>query len=230
METKLLIIEDDRFIHEKLLKLLASEGYSAHGCESGEEALVYLEKNPVDMIILDLGLPGMDGLTTCRRIRQKWKVPLLMLTSRAAALDRVLGLESGADDYLPKPFDARELMARVRAHLRRTLEYQSEAMPHAFELEGLVIDFERRMVSVAGAPVELTSKEFELLAYLASNKDRAISREQLFDKVWGYDEEFCTNSLEVHVYRLRKKIEPAADSPRLLHTVRGYGYRFGQSA
>ncbi len=230
MSSTVLVVEDDRFIQEKLLKLLTSEGYAAEIADSGEDAVEMMQRQAFDMVVLDLGLPGMDGITTCRRIRQKSKVPLLILTSRADASDRVLGLESGADDYLTKPFDPLELVARIRAHLRRVQEYQGDsgsAERAPFEIDCLKIDFERREVSVLGRAVDLTSKEYEVLAYLAHNRDRAISREQLFDKVWGYDEEFCTNSLDVHIYRLRKKIEANADRPRLLHTIRGYGYRLG---
>lgn len=228
MTTTILCVEDDRFLLENLLKLLHAEGYAAEGVASGEEALETLSRAETDMVVLDLGLPGMDGLTTCRRIRKQWNMPILMLTARTDAMDKVMGLETGADDYLTKPFEPMEFIARVRAQIRRKLNYQSapaKEVSRAFELGRIKIDFDRREVHAGGRLLDLTSREYEVLAYLASNCDRAISRDQLFQHVWGFDLDFSTNSLDVHIYRIRKKIEEEPESPKYLHTIRGYGYK-----
>ena len=158
-----------------------------------------------------------------------------MLTARTDPADKVMGLEMGADDYLTKPFDAKEFIARVRAHLRRSKQYatandESEVAEHVFNLGSLKVDFNRREVSVDDRVIVLTSKEFDVIAYLAQNCDRAISRDQLFQTVWGFDLDFSTNSLDVHVYRLRKKIEKNPDTPQFIHTLRGYGYKLSLDA
>lgn len=227
---QVLVIEDDLFLQKNLLGMLLAEGYHACGVNSGEEALERLEIQTADMVILDQGLPGMDGLTTCRRIRRQWQMPVLMLSACTDAIDKAMGLETGADDYLSKPFESVEFMARVRAHLRRRHEYQ-DVVPRIgnrpFQADRLKIDFDRREVTVAGRQLELTSREFEVLAYLAKNCDRALSRDQVFEHVWGFDQDFSTNSLDVHIYRLRKKLEENPESPRYLHTIRGYGYKLG---
>lgn len=233
MSTSILVVEDDRFLQDNLLKLLRAEGYTADGVASGEEALQKLEEAPTELVVLDLGLPGMDGLTTCRRIRMRWHMPVLMLTARTDAMDKVLGLETGADDYLTKPFDAIEFVARVRAQLRRAKDYQAgttKAATDALELGGLSVDFGKRCVAVDGEVLDLTSREFEIIGYLAKNCDRAISRDQLFEQVWGYEMDFNTNSLDVYMYRIRKKIEKNPDKPLYLHTLRGYGYKLGLEA
>lgn len=209
-----------------MIHLLQAEGYEVEGAAFGAEALHLLEDRAFDLVILDLGLPDMDGITACRRIRAKWKIPILMLTARTDALDKVVGLETGADDYLTKPFNAQELVARVRAQLRRTKEYGGEpSASNKFTLGDLVVDYDRREASLGSGVLDLTSKEYEVLAYLTRNCDRALSREQIFEQVWGYELEFSTNTLDVHMYRLRKKIEENPDQPRYLHTLRGYGYK-----
>jgi two-component system, OmpR family, response regulator VicR len=228
---QVLVVEDDRFLQGNLVKILASQGYQATGVASGEEALSYLERNEVDMVVLDLGLPGMDGISTCRRLRASWRMPVLMLTARTDAMDKVLGLEVGADDYLTKPFESIEFVARVRAQLRRVQDYQkSESESEIYVLGELAIDFNKREASMAGLALDLSSREFELLAYLAKNQDRAISRDQIFETVWGYEMDFNTNSLDVYVYRLRKKLEADPDHPKYLHTLRGYGYKLALTA
>ncbi len=226
MNAKVLVVEDDRFLQGSLRKLLSAEGYDVAAVSSGEEALLHISENPVDMVVLDLGLPGIDGVSTCRRLRAKWHMPVLMLTARTDAMDKVLGLEVGADDYLTKPFEAAEFVARVRAQLRRHREYQASA-PKVEQLQvgTLLIDFERRDVLVEGQPAELTNREFELVAYLARNLDRAVSRDSLFEQIWGYDMDFNTNSLDVYMYRIRKKIEADVNNPKHLLTMRGYGYK-----
>lgn len=234
MNASILVVEDDRFLQDNLIKLLRAEGYTADGVASGEEALERLESAPTELVVLDLGLPGMDGLTTCRRIRMRWHMPVLMLTARTDAMDKVLGLETGADDYLTKPFDAIEFVARVRAQLRRAKDYQAssnkQSSTDSLQLGALVVDFDKRCVTVDGELLELTSREFEIVGYLAKNCDRAISRDQLFEQVWGYEMDFNTNSLDVYMYRIRKKIEKNPDKPVYLHTLRGYGYKLSLEA
>ncbi len=228
MNSSILVIEDDRFLQQNLIKLLSSDGHQVEGVASGEEGLQRLSGRRYDMVVLDLGLPGMDGFATCRKIRAAFHMPILMLTARTDAMDKVLGLETGADDYLTKPFDAKEFMARVRAQLRRATDYQSAEAPKtegSYSIGDLVVDFERREISVGGRKIDLTSREYDIVAYLAKNPDRAISREQLFETVWGYELELSTNSLDVYIYRIRKKIEENPNEPTYLHTLRGFGYK-----
>ena len=226
MGSKVLIVEDDRFLQDNVRKLLEAEGYAVTGVASGEEALSLLERESVDLVVLDLGLPGIDGLTTCRRIRSKWLMPVIMLTARTDAMDKVVGLEVGADDYLTKPFEGSELIARVRAQLRRQQQYQAVAKAtDTLNVGELTIDFGQREVHVNSVPANLTNREFEIIRYLAKNLDRAISRDMLFETVWGYELDFNTNSLDVYIYRIRKKIEKDANNPKYLQTMRGFGYR-----
>lgn len=226
MGSKVLIVEDDRFLEDNVRKLLEAEGYAVTGVASGEEALSQLERETVDLVVLDLGLPGIDGLTTCRRIRTKWLMPVIMLTARTDAMDKVIGLEVGADDYLTKPFEGSELIARVRAQLRRQQQYQAVAKASdVLTIGELIIDFGQREVHVNSVPANLTNREFEIIRYLAKNLDRAISRDMLFETVWGYELDFNTNSLDVYIYRIRKKIEKDANNPKYLQTMRGFGYR-----
>lgn len=226
MEPRILVVDDDRFLLENVIRLLTGEGYCADGVSTGEEAIASVESSTPDLVILDLGLPGIDGLTTCRRIRKAWKGPILMLTARSDSSDKVIGLEVGADDYLTKPFEPNELIARVRAHLRRSKEYTSNVSDgETIRVGNLIIDFDRRDVLRNDEAVGLTSKEFELVGYLSKNLNRAISRDQLFEHVWGYDSEFNTNSLDVYIYRIRKKIEKDPNNAEHLLTMRGYGYK-----
>jgi len=180
-------------------------------------------------VILDVGLPGADGVSVCRRLRAKWRFPVIMLTARSDSMDKVIGLEVGADDYLTKPFDSMELLARVRAQLRRNQEYRAEPEKEnqTVQIGDLVIDPRSRDALVEGKAVGLTNREFELIHHLAKNVDIAVSRDALFEQVWGYDIDFNSNSLEVYIYRIRKKIEKDPDQPRYLHTLRGYGYKLG---
>jgi len=226
MSARLLLVDDDRFILENLSRVLRAQGYDVKTASNGEDALRHVQREKPDLAILDVNLPDFDGLTLCRRLRTEHRFPILMLTARSDAMDKVVGLELGADDYLTKPFDPSELIARVRAHLRRTREYSLEASaPARVEIEGLVIDHEARDAFVEGRAVNLTRKEFELLAHLAANKGRVITRESLFERNWGFDIAFSSNSLDVHIYRIRKKIEPDPEHPRYLHTMKGYGYK-----
>lgn len=226
MPDQLLIVDDDRFLLENLKRLLQREGYGVQTATSGEEALERIAIEPCDLMILDLGLPGADGLSTCRRLRGKHNFPVIMLTARSDAMDKVIGLEVGADDYLTKPFEPIELLARVRAHLRRSRDYQKVDQPAeaSVPIGDLVVDYEKRDVFVKGAPVELTTREFDLMAHLCRNLGKVVAREALFERVWGYDMSFNSNSLEVYVYRIRKKIELDPNNPRYLKTVRGFGY------
>lgn len=227
MSKKILIVDDDRFLLQNVSKLLRAQGFDIAEASTGEDALRYVVEHPVDLLLLDVGLPGLDGISLCRRIRSKWHFPVIMLTARTDAMDKVVGLEVGADDYLTKPFEPIELLARVRAQLRRTTEYQREPIQEEkFAVGNLVIDQEVRDVLIGGKAVGLTNREFELISYLAQNSGRVLSRDALFEKVWGYDIDFNSNSLDVYMYRIRKKIEPDPDNPRYLHTLRGYGYKF----
>jgi DNA-binding response OmpR family regulator len=226
VSTRILIADDDRFLLQNLRILLESHGYEVHSATSGEEAIALAASKPIDLVILDINMPDEDGLTVCRKLRGKWRFPILMLTARTDAMDKVVGLEIGADDYLTKPFEPSELIARIRAHLRRTKEYAKPSAPsNVIAVGDLLLDRDARTVAMAGRPVELTNKEFELLAHLAANAGRVISRESLFDRVWEFDIEFSSNSLDVHIYRLRRKIEPDPDRPSYLLTVKGYGYK-----
>lgn len=226
MPEKLLIVDDDRFLLENLRRLLQREGYNVCTAVSGEEALSHVASEPCDLMILDLNLPGADGLSTCRRLRGKHNFPVIMLTARSDAMDKVIGLEVGADDYLTKPFEPVELVARVRAHLRRAKDYGrgGDSVEAPVTLGDLMVDFEKRDVLQNGVPAGLTTREFELIAHLARNLGRVVPRESLFERVWGYDMDFNSNSLEVYVYRVRKKLERDPNAPVYLKTVRGYGY------
>lgn len=226
MSAKVLVVDDDPFLLQNLEALLVREGYSVRCAASGEEALSMLSEDPADLVVLDLGLPGIDGVTTCRRMRSRWHMPVLMLTARTDAMDKVVGLEVGADDYLTKPFEPSEFVARVRAQLRRVTEYQkSRQEKPALELGHIAVDFDRRHVRVAGEIADLTNREFEIVHHLAENLGRAVSRESLFEAVWGYEMEFNSNSLDVLIYRIRKKLELDPNRPKHLVTLRGFGYK-----
>ncbi|BCW94579.1 MAG: response regulator transcription factor [Fimbriimonadales bacterium] len=227
MPHRVLVIEDDGFLRENLIRLLEQYQYEAVGVGNAAAAIRALAETEYHLIVLDLGLPDADGFDVCRRIRQKWRTPILMLTARTDSMDKVIGLELGADDYLTKPFEPKELLARVRALLRRAYEYQSEPSQETTRCFGeIVIDYARRQVLVRGQPISLTRREYDLLAYLTQNANRVIPREQLFEQVWGYSIEFSSNTLDVYMYRLRKKIERDPDQPQHLITHRSYGYEF----
>jgi DNA-binding response OmpR family regulator len=226
VSSKVLVVDDDPFLLRNLEVLLTREGYAVRGAASGEEALSLLTEDPADLVVLDLGLPGIDGVTTCRRLRARWHMPVLMLTARTDAMDKVVGLEVGADDYLTKPFEPSEFIARVRAQLRRHNEYrQSQQKILRLERGGIEIDFELRQVRVAAAPVELTNREFEIVEYLAQNLGRPVAREALFEAIWGFEMEFNSNSLDVLIYRIRKKLEQDPNHPNHVLTLRGFGYK-----
>ncbi|MDQ7007644.1 MAG: response regulator transcription factor [Acidobacteriota bacterium] len=226
MSAKILIVEDDRVTLRLVERLLQAQGYQAVGAPTAEDAIEHLEQSEFDLLILDVGLPGTDGITFCRELRAKWFLPVIMLTARSGAREKVEGLEVGADDYLTKPFESGELLARVRAQLRRARNYSMRSTrPDRIELGEVVLDFTQRDALVNGERAGLTQREFEVMAYLARHPGRPLPREQVFENVWGFAEEFNTNSLDVIIHRIRKKIEKDASRPRHLVTVRGFGYK-----
>lgn len=218
---KVLVVEDELTLLELLSQHLRAEGYTVLASSNGEEALELARAQSPDVCVLDVMLPGLDGLSLCRIIRKESDVPIILLTARGAEIDRVIGLESGADDYVVKPFSLPELMARVRAALRR-----APNRPSASLVAGdLSLDLVSRRVFVGGREVRLSHKEFELLATLMRNKGAVLSREFLITQVWGYDFEGDTRTVDVHVRWLREKIEKDPSNPIHLQTVRGVGYR-----
>ncbi len=234
MSRKLLVIEDDHNIADLVALHLRDEGYDVEVQHNGNDGLTAALTGQYELIILDLMLPGIDGLSVCRRLRsEKCYIPILMLTAKSSELDRVLGLELGADDYLTKPFSIRELVARVKALFRRV-----EAMgttpceePHTETLDcgDLHIDVVRRTVTTGGKAVELTAKEFELLLFFAQHPGRVYSRVQLLDQVWGYGHEGYEHTVNSHINRLRAKIEQDPAKPHYVLTVWGVGYKFSES-
>jgi DNA-binding response OmpR family regulator len=223
--TKLLIIEDDRLIIGPMAQALENAGFEVVVSMNGEEGLQAALGSSFDLVVLDIMLPGMDGWEVCKRLRAQSVVPILMLTALGDEVDRVLGLELGADDYLTKPFSRRELIARIRALLRR-IELDQRKPTNQLEAQGLVIDLDARRVYKDGQPLNLRYKEFELLSLLVSRAGEVVTRAELFDEVWGTDWLGDTRTLAVHIRWLREKIEEDPGSPRLIQTVRGVGYRF----
>lgn len=225
-----LVIEDDRDIAELVALHLREAGYVVDVVHDGVEGLAAAERNLYDVVILDLMLPGMDGLSVCRELRRASRyVPILMLTSKSSEIDRVLGLEIGADDYLTKPFSIRELVARVRAQLRRAEaagQTSEPGAPAVLVTGDLRIDTDRREVELTGKPVELTAREFDLLVYFARHPARVFTRAQLLDQVWGYGHEGYEHTVNSHINRLRAKIEQDPSSPQYVLTVWGVGYKF----
>lgn len=226
MSAKILIVDDDRVVLAMVQRLLDEAGYHTATAMTAEEATQKLEQGGFDLLILDLQLPDDDGIELCRQIRSRWLLPVIMLTSRTAADEKVRGLDVGADDYLTKPFEAGELLARVKAHLRRSTEYASAGGEvDRLQIADLALDFNARDAYVGDRPCQLTSREFEVLEFLARHANKAMPREKVFERVWGYAEEFNTNSLDVIIYRIRNKIEKNPAKPERLVTVRGFGYK-----
>lgn len=228
---KILLIEDDAEVADLVEIHLRDAGFEVERASDGEIGLRKASERQLQLIILDLMLPKLDGLEVCKRLRaDDFKTPILMLTARAEEFDKVLGLELGADDYLTKPFSVRELLARVKALLRRaeTAREESARLAKREELsfDTLVISFSKRKVTVADRPVELTAKEFDLLALFANNPGRAYSRSELLDLVWGHQFEGYEHTVNSHINRLRSKIENDPAHPRYIQTVWGIGYRF----
>ena len=223
MET-VLVVDDEPTLRDVVVRYLEREGYRALVAGDGDEAESVLRNGAPDLVILDVMLPGTDGLELCRRIRARSSLPVIMLTARGEETDRIVGLELGADDYVTKPFSPRELVARVRTVLRRTAQVSEprELIQHS----DLVLDSASREVRKKGKLVKLTAKEFDLLWFLATHPRRVFSREHLMASVWGYHAAFDTGTVTVHVRRLRAKIEDDAGRPRHIETVWGVGYRF----
>lgn len=227
--TSVLIVEDESALAEPLAFLLEREGFKVRIAGDGPTALAEFESNPVDIVLLDLMLPGMSGTEVCKNIRLRSNVPVIMVTARDSEIDKVVGLEIGADDYVTKPYSSRELIARIRAVLRRGGEAEGEEFYTEEDvLRGgrVVMDVERHVVTVDGAEVNMPLKEFDLLEYLLRNSGRVLTRGQLIDRVWGADYVGDTKTLDVHIKRLRSKIELNPSSPEHLLTVRGLGYKF----
>src|SRR6185436_11518459 len=230
MTHKVLVIEDELDIAKLVQLHLQDLPCEVSLAFDGIVGLAEAEAKPYDLVILDIKLPGIDGLEVCRRLRARGRyTPILMLTSKSSELDRVLGLEMGADDYLTKPFSVMELTARVKALFRRVEmlgKKEEGAEAKLFQVRDLTIDIDRHAVAVRGSPVELTAREFDLLAYFARHPGRVYSREQLLDQVWGYQHSGYDHTVNSHINRLRSKIERDPQNPEYIHTVWGVGYKF----
>jgi two-component system response regulator RegX3 len=225
--SRVLIVEDEESFADPMAFLLRKEGFTTAIAATGQQALEEFDRNGADIVLLDLMLPGMSGTDVCKQLRARSAVPVIMVTARDSEIDKVVGLELGADDYITKPYSARELIARIRAVLRRGGEEPDASLgPAALEAGPVRMDVERHTVTVSGEDVPLPLKEFDLLEYLLRNVGRVLTRGQLIDRVWGADYVGDTKTLDVHVKRLRSKIEPDPSAPHHLVTVRGLGYKF----
>ena len=234
---RLLVVEDDEALRDILARRFEDAGYAVETAATGPDALAAVGRTVPDLVLLDVMLPGLDGLDVCRRLRADHALlPILLLTARADELDRVVGLEVGADDYITKPFSVQEVVARVRAALRRSramterLGAGGAVLAETIEAGGLVIDAGRREVTRDGEPVHLTVREFDLLVFLARHAGRPFTRAQLLEQIWGITYEGYDRTIDSHVQRLRAKVEEDPDNPRIVMTVRGVGYRAGASA
>ena len=226
MKEKILIIEDEEDLVKGLKLNLVDEGYEVDYALNGKEGLEKALKEKTDLILLDIMLPGMHGLEICKELRQKKvDIPILMLTARGEEIDKVIGLEIGADDYISKPFSIRELLARIKAHLRRE-NRSGDTMPGVFQLESMKIDFDHYKVIRKDDEIDLTSLEVDVLRYLIGKDGKVVSRDDLLDKVWGYEKYPTTRTIDNHILKLRKKIEIDPNHPRHILTVYGGGYRF----
>ncbi|GAA1223741.1 response regulator [Kitasatospora sp. NPDC059722] len=228
--TRVLVVEDEESFSDALSYMLRKEGFEVAVAATGPDALEQFERNGADLVLLDLMLPGLPGTEVCRQLRVRSNVPVIMVTAKDSEIDKVVGLEIGADDYVTKPYSTRELVARIRAVLRRRGEDggagDNGGGPGALEAGPVRMDVDRHVVTVDGAKVDLPLKEFDLLEMLLRNAGRVLTRMQLIDRVWGADYVGDTKTLDVHVKRLRAKIEPDPGAPRYLVTVRGLGYKF----
>jgi two-component system response regulator RegX3 len=222
--TRVLVVEDEESYSDALAYMLRKEGFEVSVAATGPDALADFDRHGADIVLLDLMLPGLPGTEVCRRLRAVSSVPVIMVSAKDEEVDKVVGLELGADDYVTKPYSPRELVARVRAVLRRGAE--PELVPSTLESGPVRMDVERHVVSVDGHDVRLPLKEFELLEMFLRNSGRVLTRGQLIDRVWGADYVGDTKTLDVHVKRLRAKIEPDPASPKYLVTVRGLGYKY----
>jgi two-component system response regulator RegX3 len=222
--TRVLVVEDEESFSDALSYMLRREGFDAVVAGNGPDALAEFDRGGADIVLLDLMLPGLPGTEVCRALRSRSNVPIIMLTAKDSEIDKVVGLELGADDYVTKPYSARELVARIRAVLRRRGDAEPEP-DGVLEAGPVRMDVERHVVAVDGEPVSLPLKEFDLLEYLLRNAGRVLTRAQLIDRVWGTDYVGDTKTLDVHVKRLRAKLEPDPANPTYLLTVRGLGYK-----
>lgn len=234
MNRKILIIEDDPDIAQLITMHVDEAGYEAIHADNGEQGLLEFAASSPDLLVLDLMLPGIDGLEVCKQVRkQNERIPVLMLTAKSTELDRVLGLELGADDYLTKPFSVVELMARIKALFRRvdalSESHKPQQSPTILKFHKLTIDTARHRVDTPKGKIELTAREFDLLVYLASSPGHVFSRAQLLDAVWGYDHDGYEHTVNTHINRLRIKIEDDPAKPEYVQTVWGVGYKFGES-
>ncbi|MGY1749113.1 winged helix-turn-helix domain-containing protein [Modestobacter sp. SYSU DS0511] len=223
--TRVLVVEDEESFSDALSYMLRREGYDTVVAATGTDALAEFDRAGADIVLLDLMLPGLSGTEVCRSLRARSSVPIIMLTAKDAEIDKVVGLELGADDYVTKPYSARELVARIRAVLRRGTDAEP-VVDSTLEAGPVRLDVERHVVAVDGQPVALPLKEFDLLEMLLRNAGRVLTRGQLIDRVWGADYVGDTKTLDVHVKRLRAKLEPDPANPKYLVTVRGLGYKF----
>lgn len=223
---KVLVVDDEQLIVKGIRFSLEQEGFQVDCAYDGEEALCLAKKNAYDIILLDVMLPKYDGFEVCRRIRESSDVPVIMLTAKGEDMDKILGLEYGADDYMTKPFNILEVKARIRAILRRTEKKEAESKASRLVKGELTIDCESRRVEISGREINLTAKEFDLLELLASNPAKVYSRENLLNIVWGYEYPGDARTVDVHIRRLREKIETSPSEPKYVHTKWGVGYYF----
>ncbi|RSM70329.1 DNA-binding response regulator [Actinoplanes sp. ATCC 53533] len=223
---RVLVVEDEESFSDALSYMLRKEGFEVSVAPTGTSALTQFDRTGADIVLLDLMLPEMSGTEVCRQLRQRSAVPIIMVTARDSEIDKVVGLEIGADDYVTKPYSPRELVARIRAVLRRQGAEAAEVTTPTLAAGPVRMDVERHVVTVDGASVQLPLKEFELLELLLRNAGRVLTRGQLIDRVWGADYVGDTKTLDVHVKRLRSKVEPEPSAPRYIVTVRGLGYKF----
>jgi two-component system response regulator RegX3 len=223
--TRVLVVEDEPSFAEPLMLLLTREGYDVTIADTGPAALTEFDRTGPDLVLLDLMLPGLPGTEVCRLLRQRSNVPIIMLTARDSEIDKVVGLELGADDYVTKPFSTRELIARIRAVLRRHGE-EEDLLPAVLQAGPIRLDVDRHIVTVNGVEAPMPLKEFDLLEVLLRNAGRVLTRAQIIDRVWGASYVGDTKTVDVHVKRLRSKIEPDPANPRHVVTVRGLGYKF----
>lgn len=224
---RVLVVEDEQSLREPLVYLLKKEGFETFEAADGLQALEVFNENQIDLVLLDLMLPGISGNEVCRTIRQTSQVPIIMLTAKDSEIDKVVGLEIGADDYVTKPYSTRELLARMKAVLRRNLDSGSKVeTPGIIEVGSVRMDVDRHIVEVHGEKVSMPLKEFELLELLLENANRVLTRGQIIDRVWGSNYFGDTKTLDVHIKRIRSKIEDDPARPVHLLTVRGLGYKF----
>ncbi len=230
--TRILIVEDEESYREPLVYQLTREGYEVSAAASGEEGFDLFTRGGIDLVLLDVMLPGIDGIALCRRIREQSRVPIIMLTAKGAEIDKVVGLEIGADDYVTKPYSFRELLARIRAVLRRNQAVANDDGADRDDIDlvcgEIIMHVGQHEVTVRGESVFFPLKEFELLGYLMQNKGRVMTRHQLIDRIWGSDYVGDTKTLDVHVKRIRSKIESNPAQPQYLTTVRGLGYKIDE--